>query len=215
MPRTSRFCARRLYGTDLTEDQVDAMVAAAGRRLERRKQAVEPRAETDGYGRGVAGQPGDVPGSAGLGAERVRSGGIAGAIGAGIGADGRRGAESAAAAGGRRRKRRRTSPSALTATAHSAPEEFRKVERAFEAHFAKPLPVSAMGETAVHRALGFDHRGRVDVALNPDQPEGKWLREYLKANRIPFFAFWQAVPGKATGAHIHIGPMSTRLAKGG
>ena len=94
-------------------------------------------------------------------------------------------------------------------------EEFRKVERAFELHFAKPLPISAMGETAVHRALGFDHRGRVDVAVTPDQPEGKWLREFLTANRIPFFAFWQAVPGKATGAHIHIGPMSTRLAKGG
>jgi hypothetical protein len=93
--------------------------------------------------------------------------------------------------------------------------EFHKIEAAFEAHFAKPLPVSAMGETAVHRALGFDHRGRVDVALNPDQLEGKWLRGYLEANRIPFFAFWQAVPGKATGAHIHIGPMSTRLAHGG
>jgi len=94
-------------------------------------------------------------------------------------------------------------------------EEFRKVERAFELHFAKPLPISAMGETAVHRALGFDHRGRVDVAVTPDQPEGKWLREFLTANRIPFFAFWQAITGKATGAHIHIGPMSTRLAKAG
>lgn len=91
---------------------------------------------------------------------------------------------------------------------------FRKTNAAFEARFGKPLPVSAMGETAVHRALGFDHRGRVDVALNPDQPEGVWLREYLTANRIPFFAFRHAVPGKATGAHIHLGPGSTRLAAG-
>jgi len=83
---------------------------------------------------------------------------------------------------------------------------FSKVETAFTNHFGKPLPVSAMGETAVHRALGFDHRGRVDVAVNPDQPEGVWLREYLTENKIPFFAFRQAVPGKATGAHIHIGP---------
>jgi hypothetical protein len=90
-----------------------------------------------------------------------------------------------------------------------------RVEMAFARQFGKPLPVSAMGETAVHRALGFDHRGRVDVAVHPDQPEGVWLREYLTENRIPYFAFRQAVPGKATGAHIHIGPMSTRLVPGG
>lgn len=92
---------------------------------------------------------------------------------------------------------------------------FARVEVAFEEHFGKKLPVSAVGETAVHRALGFDHRGRVDVALNPDQPEGVWLCQYLAQNHIPFFAFRQAVPGKATGAHIHIGPTSTRLASGG
>jgi hypothetical protein len=89
---------------------------------------------------------------------------------------------------------------------------FQHVEAAFSARFGKPLPVSANGETAVHRALGFDHRGRVDVAIRPDEPEGIWLREYLIRSRIPFFAFLHAVPGKATGAHIHIGPMSTRLA---
>jgi hypothetical protein len=92
------------------------------------------------------------------------------------------------------------------------PAEFQEIAAAFERRFSKPLPVSAMGDTAVHRALGFDHRGRVDVALNPDQPEGLWLRQYLEARRIPYFAFWRAVAGKATGAHIHIGPESTRLA---
>ena len=92
---------------------------------------------------------------------------------------------------------------------------FSRVEAAFEKHFGKPLPVSALGDTAVHRALGFDHRGRVDVALHPDLPEGIWLREFLTENHIPFFAFRQAVPGRATGAHIHIGPMSTHLKLGG
>ena len=92
---------------------------------------------------------------------------------------------------------------------------FTQVETAFESKFGKPLPVSAMGETEVHRALGFDHRGRVDVAIHPDTPEGVWLRQYLTENRIPYFAFRQAVPGKATGAHIHLGPMSTRLKLGG
>ena len=91
------------------------------------------------------------------------------------------------------------------------PAEFEKIEAAYQDRFSKPLPVSANGETAVHRALGFDHRGRVDVALTPDQPEGVWLRHYLETRHIPYFAFWHAVPGKATGAHIHIGPESTRL----
>ena len=95
------------------------------------------------------------------------------------------------------------------------PEIFRRIETAFASKFGKSLPVSANGETAVHRALGFDHRGRVDVAVHPDQPEGVWLRDYLMAHHIPFFAFRQAVPGKATGAHIHLGPISTRLAAGG
>ena len=90
-----------------------------------------------------------------------------------------------------------------------------RIEVAFEGRFHRPLPISALGETAVHRALGFDHRNRVDVAVHPDQPEGVWLRQYLSEQRVPYFAFRQAVPGKATGAHIHIGPMSTRLAHGG
>ena len=38
---------------------------------------------------------------------------------------------------------------------------------------------------------------------------------YLLDRHIPYFAFRQAVPGKATGAHIHIGPMSTRFKLGG
>jgi uncharacterized Zn finger protein (UPF0148 family) len=93
--------------------------------------------------------------------------------------------------------------------------QFAKVETAFESTFKKPLPVSAMGETAVHRSLGFDHRGRVDVAIYPDAPEGVWLRDYLTEHHIPYFAFRHAVPGKATGAHIHIGPGSTRIRNGG
>src|SRR5437016_4085877 len=89
-----------------------------------------------------------------------------------------------------------------------------KVESQFERQFGKPLPVSAAGETAVHRALGFDHRGRMDVAIHPDDPEGRWLLSYLVENHIPYFAFRHAVRGKATGAHIHIGPQSTRLHAG-
>jgi len=82
---------------------------------------------------------------------------------------------------------------------------------AFAARFEHPLPISADGETDLHRALGFDHRGRVDVALNPSDPEGVWLRRYLKSRKIPYYAFTHAFPGRATAAHVHIGPGSTRL----
>ena len=88
----------------------------------------------------------------------------------------------------------------------------RMLEVAYIAQFAKPLPISADGETALHRSFGFDHRGRVDVAVTPDQPEGRWLMKYLESKHIPFFAFRAAVPHQATGAHIHVGPGSTKLA---
>ena len=81
----------------------------------------------------------------------------------------------------------------------------------FQRHFDRMLPISADGQTAVHNSLGFDHHGRVDVALNPNEPAGIWLRHYLEAKRVPYYAFLRAVPGKATGAHIHIGPGSIRL----
>jgi hypothetical protein len=93
-------------------------------------------------------------------------------------------------------------------TAHFDLNTFPAIEKAFEARFAHALPVSAMGETELHKSLGFDHRNRVDVALVPEQPEGEWLRRYLTAHNIPFFAFRSASPGQATGAHIHIGPAS-------
>ncbi|MBI1787258.1 MAG: hypothetical protein HYR60_06860 [Acidobacteria bacterium] len=95
------------------------------------------------------------------------------------------------------------------------PGDIYRLESAFAARFDKPLPVSARGETAVHRALGFDHRHRLDVAVHPDDPEGIWLRQFLVDANLPFFSFRTFVPGKATGAHIHIGPQSGRVARGG
>lgn len=85
------------------------------------------------------------------------------------------------------------------------------IRRSFEREFGRPLPVSARGDTAVHRALGFDHRGRIDVALHPDQREGRWLLALLEQLRLPYFAFRSHVAGKSTGAHIHIGPPSERF----
>ena len=71
-----------------------------------------------------------------------------------------------------------------------------EMERAFREHFNKPLPVSARGDGPVHRAMGFDHRGRFDIAVSPSQPEGIWARRYLTEKHVTFFAFRGAVPGK-------------------
>jgi hypothetical protein len=89
------------------------------------------------------------------------------------------------------------------------------IMQAFQAEFGRALPISALGATALHRSLGFDHRGRVDVAVDPDRPEGRFLRQLLESLRIPYYVFRRAVPGVATGAHIHIGPPSERLRHGG
>ncbi|MBM3744240.1 MAG: hypothetical protein FJW34_00410 [Acidobacteria bacterium] len=93
--------------------------------------------------------------------------------------------------------------------------QLKDIAQAFELRFSKALPVSARGDTAVHRALGYDHRGRVDVAVDPDHPEGVWLRDHLRGLRIPFFAFRGSVAGRSTGPHIHIGPPSGAVRGGG
>jgi hypothetical protein len=98
----------------------------------------------------------------------------------------------------------------FSGSGYFTPAQMRSITLAFEKQFARALPVSARGQTALHRSLGFDHRGRIDVAIHPDQNEGVWLRRYLEAGNIPYFAFRRAIPGKATAAHIHIGPPSGR-----
>lgn len=81
----------------------------------------------------------------------------------------------------------------------------------FQQSFGRQLPISAFGQTAVHNQLGFDHRNAMDVALSPASREGQALIAYLQSNGIPFFAFYMAIPGSATGAHIHVGMPSHRI----
>ena len=85
-----------------------------------------------------------------------------------------------------------------------------KIEKFFSQAFGHTLPISAFGQTATHDRLRFDHRNAMDVALQPDSNEGKALLSYLRQAGIPFIAFRHAVPGAATGAHIHIGNPSMR-----
>jgi len=90
-------------------------------------------------------------------------------------------------------------------------EDMAGIQNDFKAHFHHDLPVSALGQTTLHQSMGLDHRNRVDVALNPEQPEGLWLRSYLEKLHISYLAFRSAVVGAATAPHIHIGAMSSRL----
>ena len=87
-----------------------------------------------------------------------------------------------------------------------------KVEKYFSQAFGHNLPISAFGQTRTHDRMGFDHRNAVDVALHPDSPEGRALIRHLRGSGIPFVAFKNAVPGAATGPHIHIGKPSLRIA---
>ncbi len=205
---------RMVYGNELTEDQADDMVAAAARRRERRKKAVDEARQLVDCG--VASQLSlttflEEEDSASKEFELAETR-----------AQLTRQLAEMARAEEAIESRLPHDP----AGAHEFADRydgngvfsmatFAHVELDFENEFGKPLPVSAMGETAVHRALGFDHRGRVDVAIHPDQLEGQWLLEYLVEKHIPYFAFRHSVPGKATGAHIHIGPLSTRFKLGG
>ena len=85
------------------------------------------------------------------------------------------------------------------------------VQTFFASTFGRPLPTSAVGQTNTHDRMGFNHSRAVDVALHPDSPEGRALISFLHANGISFIAFRAAVPGSATGPHIHIGPPSHRI----
>ncbi len=203
-----------LYGKELTTDQADEMIAAAQRRVNRKQRAqldmkklldqgIISKAEMSGYTDDVDRTLHELDWAksraklvielsamvqAELDAERVASL-----------------AESLRQAG----HSQHPLVERFDGNGQFGPEIFARVQSAFQRRFGIALPVSANGETQVHRAMGFDHRGRVDVAMNPDQPEGVWLRQYLTDNRIPFFAFRSAIAHQATGAHIHMGPPST------
>ena len=86
-----------------------------------------------------------------------------------------------------------------------------KVQRFFHDSFKMQLPVGVFGQGAIHDRWRLDHRNAMDVSLHPDGPEGQSLMNYLRANGIPFLAFRSAIPGTATGPHIHIGRPSHRF----
>jgi len=87
-----------------------------------------------------------------------------------------------------------------------------KLQEFFTTRFGHALPISSYGQTPLHDRMGLDHRDALDVAVHPDSPEGRALMDYLRAAGIPFIAAWTAVPGSTSGAHIHVGQPSPRIA---
>jgi hypothetical protein len=85
------------------------------------------------------------------------------------------------------------------------------IETFYREAFGTPLPISADGDTPLHRSMGLDHTGRLDIAIHPDSDEGLYLVSMLESWGIPFIAFRSAVPGQATGPHVHIGLPSPPL----
>lgn len=85
-----------------------------------------------------------------------------------------------------------------------------KVQRFFLESFKKPLPIAVFGQGSIHDRWHLDHHNSMDVSLHPDGAEGQALLNFLRSNGIPFLAFRAAIPGTATGPHIHIGRPSHR-----
>lgn len=85
------------------------------------------------------------------------------------------------------------------------------IRQFFMRRFGRPLPINAFGQSPLHDRWSYDHRNAMDVGLHPDSTEGQALMEYLRAGGIPFMAFRFAIPGKATGPHIHVGLPSHKI----
>jgi hypothetical protein len=85
-----------------------------------------------------------------------------------------------------------------------------KIQRFFSDTFKKQLPIAVFGQGAIHDRWRLDHRNAMDIQLHPDGVEGRALLDFLQKNGIPYLAFRSAIPGTATGPHIHIGRPSHR-----
>ena len=85
-----------------------------------------------------------------------------------------------------------------------------KIQRFFSDTFNKELPIAVFGQGAIHDRWRLDHRNAMDVNVHPDTAEGRTLLDFLQRNGVPYLAFRSAIPGTATGPHIHIGRPSHR-----
>jgi len=206
-----QFVAQLLQVPALSETQANSLVNAAGRRYIRRKQALAAAQQAVASGAAAPSSLEPLRQEMDL-ARKVCD--LAESLGP-------RHPELASATQADWELERRAAflPSSMTGLAEHhfggatfAETDLAQMDKAFNTTFGHHIPVSSNGDSAVHRAMGFDHRGRFDLALGPSQPEGVWVRNYLTSRNVSFLAFGSAVPGRATGAHIHVGPPSTRRA---
>jgi hypothetical protein len=84
------------------------------------------------------------------------------------------------------------------------------VDAFFRQKFGHALPIAVLGQGAIHNRWRLDHHNAMDLSLNPDGVEGQAVMDFLRSRGIPFSAFRQAIPGTATGPHIHVGLPSHR-----
>jgi len=85
-----------------------------------------------------------------------------------------------------------------------------RIQSFFSDQFKRSLPIAVFGQGAIHDRWRLDHRNAMDISLHPDSAEGQALLSFLQRNGISFSAFREAIPGTATGPHIHIGRPSHR-----
>lgn len=94
-----------------------------------------------------------------------------------------------------------------------ARKAFGDLGEAFAEKFGRSMP-ARWGPSSLHRRQGMDHRAAADIGLNPNSPEGQWVKAYLEENNIPFSAWTQRTVSKVTGKvlasgpHIHFGAPS-------
>ena len=98
----------------------------------------------------------------------------------------------------------------FTGAGHWVLSQANPIESFFQQTFKRPLPIAVFGQGTIHNQWRLDHRNAMDISLNPDSVEGQSLIRFLQSNGIPFSAFRGAIPGVATGPHIHIGLPSHR-----
>jgi hypothetical protein len=84
------------------------------------------------------------------------------------------------------------------------------VDAFFRQKFGQALPIAVLGQGAIHNRWRLDHHNAMDLSLNPNGVEGQAVMDFLRSHGIPFSAFRQAIPGTATGPHIHVGLPSHR-----
>ena len=84
------------------------------------------------------------------------------------------------------------------------------IDTFFRQKFGRALPIAVLGQGAIHNRWRLDHHNAMDLSLNPDGLEGQAVMDFLRSRGIPFSAFRQAIPGTATGPHIHVGLPSHR-----